>query len=49
MKVGRQSFNIKALVDYKKADFVKLVDVRACKKSVDEVWKMFVIERKKYK
>jgi hypothetical protein len=47
MKVGKQSFNIEALKDVDKKEFLKLVNERACKKKPLEVWKMLQLELKK--
>lgn len=49
MVVGKQSFNVESLKDLTKKEFCKLVNQRACKMTPEEVYKIFVKEKKKLK
>ena len=49
MRVGNMTFNVEALKDVDKQDFLKLVNEKSCKKKPSEVWKMLQIELKKIK
>jgi hypothetical protein len=47
MKNGKMSFNVEALKDVTKKEFIKLLDLRAIKDTPEEVWRLFLLEKKK--